>query len=818
MDALHFGHWLSERRRACGWRSQHALVAAAQSDAVPGAHRLSEDFVARLEAGRLRHPFRGSVRQRVLALAWLLCPTRRDLDAYLAAAGLLPLSEIETPEVERLREHLRRPRMVPPILLPPRPPRLVGRDAVLDDFVRRLCSGPSGLYAITGMVGIGKSALVAELLHRVAAPSSRQSAAFRDGIVTMSMTGWQGTRGLLSLLQTLSHLYPTPDISGSECQGAPAEHGTDEGEVIRVVNQVRAAVCAKEALLVLDDLDPRFPLRLALDALLVTGQPSGVGSRRVPPVSPRRIVLVTSRFLPPPALTVYHHHLEPLEHTAAVALLSSLLGRSPSRAEHAQLARICRAVGHLPLAIEAAASAIQAGGIPLALLAERTVQLLLSNEGELRARLGPSLEAVGPEALRRLSLLPLLGSGPFDLAPAAALDAPVVRDRSLLPVNQHVGTQTSRTAPAGTVERLSTTAGGLAQLVRHSLLEVAPATPDLPPTPIDRTDGESGPRYTLHPLLRACAWERSQQLDPEVMDEARSNLQAYALTFLERYAGMEDRIAQERGVLLAALTNAWRGRQHAVVLRVAAGLIGVEGRLESYQRAVRVLHWGLEASRHEQDPYMSARFLNRLGRLLLYHGDVERACRVWDESMRVAESLRHMRHPTIVWRPLGNLALIAGLYGEHEAAENFANAYHARAYRAGGVELAAVALSRRGMCARVRGDDVAAYDDLSASLHLLTRSSPAFSRRYVVESEVRLELARLQGSYTQTQRQVEHAEHHVQDPYGLADLLSEQASYAYGQGAAEDARILARRAAGVARRIDARFLYTRSVNLLRRLN
>ncbi len=244
------------------------------------------------------------MRESVLALAWLLCTTRRGLESYLAAAGLLPLSATETASVERLRERLGRPRKPTPMLLPPRPLRLLGRAPVLDDLVRRLRSGPPGLYAITGMVGVGKSALVAEALHVIAAESGQRSAPFRDGIVAVTTTGWQGNRGLISLLHILSHRFPAPDTSESECNGAPAERRADDGEVTRAANQVRAGMADREVLLLLDDLDPRFPLRRALDVLLVSGRPCVVGDVRDPSVSPRRIVLVTSRSVPPPALVV----------------------------------------------------------------------------------------------------------------------------------------------------------------------------------------------------------------------------------------------------------------------------------------------------------------------------------------------------------------------------------------------------------------------------------------------------------------------------------------------------------------------------------
>src|SRR5262252_7891224 len=97
MDAVRFGRWISERRLKCGWRSQRALVEAMRQHPLLSEYSISEDFLARLEAGQLAHPFRGSVRRRVLAMAWLLCKTPRDVRTYLQAAEL---SELKADEAE----------------------------------------------------------------------------------------------------------------------------------------------------------------------------------------------------------------------------------------------------------------------------------------------------------------------------------------------------------------------------------------------------------------------------------------------------------------------------------------------------------------------------------------------------------------------------------------------------------------------------------------------------------------------------------------------------------------------------------------------
>jgi len=138
MDAVQFGRWISERRRAAGWSSQRALAGSARHHPLISKYRITEDFLARLEAGHFVHPFRGSVRQRVLALTCLICKTPRDVRVYLQTAELTELNDEEARQMHWLNKHLftkRSPTMRP---LPPRPLRLFGRDTLLESLIRAL--------------------------------------------------------------------------------------------------------------------------------------------------------------------------------------------------------------------------------------------------------------------------------------------------------------------------------------------------------------------------------------------------------------------------------------------------------------------------------------------------------------------------------------------------------------------------------------------------------------------------------------------------------------------------------------------------------
>src|SRR5579863_1795369 len=140
MDAVRFGRWLGERRHACGWHSQRAFAEAASQDARVLATDITENFVARL-----------------LALAPLLCDTPAALRAYLRAAERGRLRGDERAQVDEWARLLARGPSSPAVSLPPRPGRLFGQETALRAVLSALRQ--TGLCVITGMPGIGKTAL-----------------------------------------------------------------------------------------------------------------------------------------------------------------------------------------------------------------------------------------------------------------------------------------------------------------------------------------------------------------------------------------------------------------------------------------------------------------------------------------------------------------------------------------------------------------------------------------------------------------------------------------------------------------------------------
>lgn len=839
MDAVQFGRWFSKRRQACGWQSQRTLVDAVRRDPFLKASGISEDFLARLEAGHLAHPFRSSVRRRVLALAWLLCKTPRDLQTYLRAAELNDLGAEEADQVQRLGEHLAVQQSPSPLLLPLRPIRLIGRSTELHELLNALCKKDVNVFAVTGMPGSGKSALAYETLHMLASDEHERVRLFPHGIATFTGRGRRGINGLISLLSgitTVFHSLAASDSNPRSLALVPTPPQFTDVDLACAIDRVRAALAGKRVLILLDDLEADFPLRQALETLLVRSQIDMAGHelrKNGDPSQERHVVLITSSYIPAPALVTSRLHLSPLKPEAALDLLANLVGRGMVEMERQHAERICAAVGYLPLAIEAVATAVLTKAIPFSLLAarvaERPLDRLLDEEYEIRSRLARTLAALGPGMQEQFALLSTLGTQSFGLAPAAAIH---VQTTAPLAIEEHglsavevaslpehavalLDDKAQKDVTFDSVDlsltQLAHTAANLGQFVRSSLLELAPGEALLE-SPF--------PRYRLHPLLYAYAGERLEDLNPAIVDAVQGSVQEYALAYIERYQADVPRLECERGFLLASLKQAWQQEQYGQVIRFVAGLSPIIGRLNTYEEGEHLLLCGVHASRYLGDRYHQARFLNHLGVLLCYHGELTRAQQVLKESLAIAEELGS---PVTLWHPLCNLAHIAHISGEYDIARRFAEAYLQHMQQAGDPGRIAIALYKSGFYARLQGDRDRAYKDLASSVqHFSLRdSAQVLPHERIAELEALTEFARVQGDYARSQEYMEETIALVEemcDRYSVADLLFDQACFAQQQGLLEEARHLALRVIDVAKQIGADHFYKRSMSLLRNVS
>ncbi len=854
MDAVQFGRWLSDRRRKYGWRSQRVLVETINQDVLLKECGISEDFLARLEAGQLAHPFRGSVRKRVFSLARLLCKTPRDLQAYLQAAELTDLSAEEADEVKHLRERLAAKHPSTVSLLPPRPLRLLGREEAVRNLREALCCMETGLCALSGMPGVGKSALAYETVHTLT--RQQRERCFPEGIATFTCTGRRGQRGLAALLHEIMTFFASAPRSlaktkrGNGESNAPfavptstalASHIEEfsEADLAELIDGVRIALAGKRVLLLLDDLDAQFPLRQALEALLMREYTSATayGSNGAGSIS--RVVFTTSRYIPPPALMTYHLHVGVLEPDAALELFTTLLKRELSESEYADAQRICAAVGHLPLAIEAAASSARVAGVPLSLLAERATQYpldrLLDGEGEIRARLSQAFGVFDQAIQKQFVLLSALGAPSFGLESVAMLHTTSKESTDCEPLAAHevISPQyTSRAFRASgqngnrpfvadvPLTLLANTAADLGQFVRHSLVElVSQTTPAVTPTTNAPSSASSShyPRYRLHPLLYTYAMDRLEQLEPEVVRSAQQNAYAYALAYVEHYGADVDRYECEQEFLQAALMGALRQGHYALVIRLLARLLPLLGRLGTYEKGERLLHWGIYASQQIHDQQYHALFLSHLGTLLGHRGDFKQARRVLGESLAIAETLEPSKQ---VWTALSELSHIACILGEREAAHSYIDTYLHHSESNNNLIGVAGALYMRGYYWRLDGNVEKANADLTASLGLISAPIDEDFCEDTFVMALRVEQARIRGEYALSQQYTQGMEalsQRSEDPYITADFLFDQACFIVNYGALAEARTLLLRVLDMAKRIGATYLYTRATNMLRQL-
>jgi len=335
-------------------------------------------------------------------------------------------------------------------------------------------------------VGIGKTTLAYEVLHRLNNDHRQLRQLFAHGSATFSCAGRHGRNGLLSLLDEIYAVYghvagrPLETRPGVGLEQTPASY-PEEIALARAIQRTQQALSQKSLLLLLDHLEADFPLREAMEALLSLDQPANNG--HTTPAF-RHVLLVTSRYIPTPTLISKHFHLPPLEHEAALALFNAVLGQPISSSAQAKSEQICAAVGYLPLAIEVAATAVAAKGIPLSLMAEQVatypLATILDSERELQSKLEQSLLALDPEQRQQFVQLSMIGQQDFDLESAARIYEqdemePGAQSQTAArfrpdgtPYAAEVPRSSVRVAP----QHLASAAANLGIFVRHSLIEL----------------------------------------------------------------------------------------------------------------------------------------------------------------------------------------------------------------------------------------------------------------------------------------------------------------------------------------------------------
>ncbi|MBA2284001.1 MAG: ATP-binding protein [Ktedonobacteraceae bacterium] len=806
MDGVQFGRWFQARRHKCGFASQRVLVGRVTSDPALQGLAISEDFLARLEAGLLVHPFRGRVRQRVLALAELLCKTPRELNAYLHAAELSELDAGEATRIALLRQRFQVQHHQRALLLPPRPARLVGRETLVAQLVGLLRQMHSGLCVVTGMPGVGKSALAAEVVYVLASDQPGRLRTFSDGIMAFPCTGYRGKSGLLALLDDIMSVFdPHPSQRSSDRGKKPEtsyshEAMPDDSDLTKAMNRVRLMLANSSLLILLDDLDAQFPLQQAMGALL--GQSQQALSPYVGDENGRahRVVLATSRSLFSPAIVNQHVRVEPLEAEIALDYFVSFIQCSLNAEDVVAAREIVAAVGYLPLAIEMASS-VAMMGMPLPLLAHRLAEnpliATLDTGHDLHDRLGQAFAPLNAAMHRRYALLAASGILSFGLESAAALCVVPVHSSETCAENELHLFEKNQDVAAQSQVHLADVAFDLAYFARHSLVDQGSPAPTVSMPVAQKVDrpAHASTYFHFHPILRAYASRHLCQLKPEDIEMASGNLQTFAYAYIERYAGESRPLMHERDVLWAVFLRTVQDGCSAHIVQFAQGLAPISCRLHGIENGKYLFQSAIQASQSLRDRYHERIFLWCLGRLYCQRGDFALASQTWLEALDIPPS---RKFPVQAWLPLLGLAHLAHLHHDEETAEKYIEQYVHYCLEDNDVLRSASLYALLARYARLQGHKDAAYLYVDKGMSMLPPLDFAAvaSPVHEVDAWIRLELARVTNDFAASQEYTESAATYLEqeeDYYFLADLLLDQAYFAQSQAQYADMHRLVNR-------------------------
>ncbi len=501
----------------------------------------------------------------------------------------------------------------------PRPVRLIGRDDQIRDLMASLKAGKSSsVVALEGMGGVGKTALAAESVARLA-----ESGDFPGRAVWISVAGLTGANGLAEVWTRIGGelgLQQLATLTEAEARRR-ALRGELEGREL--------------TLLALDNVERDLDANALLDTLAVEGHTT---------------LLLTSRYtLAPQRLTTIT--LRPLRTPDAETLFRDQMRRRnasrPNAADEDYIATLARLVGGLPLAVELVAAYASGQNLSLATvlkeLGEKGLDAAAYDDPmypqrALVATFEQSWAILLPTQQQLFAGLSLLAESSFPRAVALALAAatePPARESDL------------------------------AALVSYALVE-----------PL------ADERQRLHPLLREYATQKLATLPATIAASLGQAMAAYWIAYAKEHPGYDgmDALAAENDGLMGALTWAHDHQQHETLLALAHSLSRywfVRGRIDDARLA---RPWALEAAQATQNQRETHWTLHELALLKSITGDLVGAQSGFEEALALARQLGDPSAEQVELHGLAVLKLktgdVAGAQAGYEEALALAQQLH----------------------------------------------------------------------------------------------------------------------------------------------
>jgi tetratricopeptide (TPR) repeat protein len=528
--------------------------------------------------------------------------------------------------------HLSLPATQPaPREVPPPVAGFVGRERELERLMDTLRSGQSVELSalVAGLGGVGKSALAAEAMRRLA---SEEPSPFPGGMTWVRCDGRTGMEGLAWVYaQLLTAWGEREEVRG-------ARTALEEAEAREA--QLRATLQAQPtALALLDNVEVEFLLARAVATL------SALGMR----------LLVTARHRPSlPQLRLLS--LDILEEDEAVALFAKRFTAQDGDWEAVRDAPVAKAVvarlGHLPLAIElaaarAAVAQMSAGELAAELAQPQVVDRLkdpLTGEAAVRYAFDRGLALLEPRQRLRFAAL--------GLPDGAAWPRPVIEALFAWVRPPDIG---GAIAPEG---RDSTPSADLDRLVALSLVTLVRAGTS---GPAGEMDGNQVTRVRVHPLLRELAEAEWATQAPAVRRAALEGLVRGALAWAEQHRVEDARayaVLEEDEALLVGAHRRAVGAQVALPQSIQLAFALMDYLSLGGHSRVGVEVWTLaaKATRETHIRFSEGAALGNLAVNELNLGEWERARHHFEQALGISRELRDHQGEAVNLHNLGELA------------------------------------------------------------------------------------------------------------------------------------------------------------------